>query len=228
MSVITIHQQRELERRQRNLQRFLVGGLVLLLSVGAAMLVANDCLKSSARSYMYDDVARVPQRKTALLLGTNKWLAKSKKNEYFTNRMEAAALLYNNKKIDKIIVSGDSSRYYNEPEEMTAALVALGVPSTAIYPDFAGFRTYDSMYRCKKKYNQKNIIIITQKFHAYRAVFIARALGINAVSYNAETPKEALNDSHLREFWARLGAIFDVYLFHTKPRNVGQPTNINI
>jgi SanA protein len=228
MSVLTIQQKREILRRQRNLQRFLYGIVAFGLVLISAMLLGNTWVKSRAEPFVYHDINRLPPRPVGLLLGTAKWVATGVKNEYFVYRVEAAALLYHNQKVQRFIISGDSSRYYNEPKEMLDALLALGVPSTAITLDYAGFRTFDSILRCRKKYNQNNITIITQTSHNYRALFIAHANAMNAVGYCANAPEGEDGKRNYREFWARLGAIMDVYVFRTQPRNMGDTVNINI
>jgi SanA protein len=228
MPVLTVREQRELAIRRKNLQSFLRFVVVSFALLIIGCLVGNYTLKSRAQPFMYNRIENVPVRETGLLLGTTKWITKGVKNDYFVNRTEAAALLYHNGKIKHIIVSGDSSKYYNEPRELSDALLALGVPSTAITLDYAGFRTYDSVLRCLRKYKQRNITIISQSSHNYRAVFIARGVGMNAIAFNAKAPEGTEGKPNYREFWARLSAIADVCVFKPKLRNLGQPVEIHI
>jgi SanA protein len=228
MPVLTVREQRELAIRRKNLKSFLRVVIVAVLVLIAACFVGNYWLKASATPYLYNRLENVPIGETGLLLGTTKWVTKGKKNDYFVNRTEAAAMLFHNGKIKHIIVSGDSSKHYNEPREMSDALLALGVPSTAITLDYAGFRTYDSVLRCLRKYKQHNITIISQTSHNYRAVFIARGLGMQAVAFNAKAPDGTEGKPNYREFWARLSAIADVYIFKPKTRNIGQPVELKI
>jgi SanA protein len=228
MPVLTVREQRELAIRRQNLIRFLrvIGVAVVMLIVGC--FVGNYWVKQSAQYFMYNRMEKLPAGETGLLLGTTKWVTTGVKNDYFVNRTEAAAMLFHHKKIKHIIVSGDSSKYYNEPREMSDALLALGVPSTAITLDYAGFRTYDSVIRCLRKYKQRNITIISQTSHNYRAVFIARGLGIKAIAFNAKAPEGSAGKPNYREFWARLSAITDVYVFQPKPKQLGQPVELKI
>ena len=107
-------------------------------------------------------------------------------NQYFDNRMDAAAELFNRNIISRIIVSGDnSSRYYNEPLDMRNALIQQSVPANRIHMDYAGFRTLDSVVRTKEIFGQDKIIVISQKFHNERAVFITRKKSIDAQGFNA-------------------------------------------
>ena len=216
MPLQTIREQRELALRRKNLRRFLRS-----IAVCAALLVlcafwGNYWVKASSQGYIYRNMKAIPPNETGLLLGTNKWIAKGVKNEYFVNRTEAAAMLYHNGKIKNLILSGDSSAHYNEPRDMSNALLALGVPSTAITLDYAGYRTYDSVLRCLKKYGKPTVTIISQTSHNYRAVFIARHLGMRAIAFSAQAPAGVDGKPNYREFWARLNAIFDVYIFKAK------------
>ena len=98
-------------------------------------------------------------------------------NPFFEKRIETAAELYRIGKIDHFILSGDNrSMYYNEPMAMLKALLKKGVPASAITLDYAGLRTLDSIVRCKQIFGQNKIIIITQPFHSYRALFISSSI----------------------------------------------------
>lgn len=155
----------------------------LLLFVAGFIFVvfANYSIKKSTEAFLYDNTSKIPQTKTAMLLGTRKTLSNGYPNAYFTNRIKAAADLYKSGKIKYIIVSGDNSRKdYNEPEDMQQALMQQGIPQDKIFLDFAGFRTLDSVVRTKEIFGQKQLIIISQKFHNERAVFLARKNNIEA------------------------------------------------
>ena len=79
-----------------------------------------------------------------------------------------------------------------------------GVPSEDVFMDHAGFSTYDSIYRAKEIFKAKNIIIVTQEYHLYRALYIAESLGLNAYGVSADSRKYAGQTSReLREILAR-------------------------
>jgi len=87
----------------------------------------------------------------------------------------------------------------------------------------------DSIVRCKEIFGQSNIIIITQPFHSYRALFISRYFNINAVALVAEEPgQEVAPRVYLREYLARTKAILDLYVLGTTPRHLGQKEPIGI
>ena len=155
----------------------------VLLLVGALIFIfwANFTIKNNSEDYVFSSIDKVPAKKVALVLGTSKTLASGNPNLYFAYRIEAAAQLFKTGKIQDIIVSGDNSnKNYNEPEDMKNALVAAGVPDDKIFMDFAGLRTLDSVLRAKDIFGQNSYIVISQKFHNERAVYLARKNGIDA------------------------------------------------
>jgi SanA protein len=186
---------------------------LLLFVAGIIFIVwANYSMKNDSEGYLSYQISDVPAMKTALLLGTSKTLENGQPNAYFDNRIEATWQLYKSDKIQYIIVSGDNSRKdYNEPEDMQQALIRNGIPEDHIFMDFAGFRTLDSVVRAKEIFGQQKIIIVSQKFHNERAVFLARQNGIEAFGYNAaDINKYAGFKTNLREYFAKAKAYYDV------------------
>ena len=188
-----------------------------------AILSCNIAVKHCSKGRMYSDVQQIPYRKVGLVLGTTPFTATGRVNCYYRNRMQAAAELYFAKKISYILVSGDNHvMTYNEPEEMRNSLVALGVPRSAIYLDYAGFRTYDSMVRGKKVFNLDSVTVISQKWHNERAIYIAERKGLDAIAYNAKDVKVRLSffKNHAREALSKVKVVLDI-LFHKKPKFLG-------
>ena len=129
--------------------------------------------------------------------------------------------------VKHIVVSGDNrTKYYNEPRDMYNALVDLGIPKSAITLDYAGFRTLDSIVRVKVVFGQDEIVIITQDFHCYRALFIADYHGINAVAFSADNKDQLPWSLAVRETLARAKAVFDLYLFDQEPKFLGEPEKL--
>ena len=189
---------------------FITGVLFLLLSNIWVAYANNDQL--------YDDIQETPSKEYALVLGTSKKGIYGT-NLYFKYRMEAAAELYLNNKVDSIIVSGDNHVVtYDEASDMENYLVELGVPRGVIIKDYAGFRTLDSVVRAKKVFNCNSLIIVSQEFHNKRAIFIANHYNIDAVAYNARDVQRRLGKFHWREFFARPLMILDLYLLKSEPK----------
>jgi SanA protein len=178
---------------------------VLLLILGNVWVVAL----TSGRTY--NKISKVPPRDCALVLGTSPKMRSGVANPYFTARMDAVGTLYHHGKIKKIIVSGEKSENYDEPEAMKHFLVYNeGVPEDIIIKDPKGFNTHKSILRCKNVYGQKNVIIVSQGFHNLRALFFARNNGMNALGYDAQdvSKNESFYRNHTREFFARVLAVF--------------------
>lgn len=181
-----------------------------------------------AEKYIYTDINQVPKNKVGLVLGTAQNLPNGKFNSYFYYRMEAVTALYEAGKIENIIVSGDNSTMsYNEPEAMRRELVKRGIPDEAIISDYAGFRTLDSIIRCKEIFGQQQFTVISQNFHNERAIYIARQLGIEAIGYNAKDVMSAAGfKTKLREYFAKTKAFMDVNIAHKQPKFLGQKIDI--
>lgn len=185
---------------------------------------------ASTKKRVYHSVEAIPANKVAIVLGTSKRLASGEANPYFHNRIEAAAQLYKRGKVKHIIVSGDNRTiYYNEPRDMMNALVSLGVPNDRITLDYAGLRTLDSVVRGLKIFGQKKFIIVTQQFHAYRAIFISQYYGIDATALAAgDIPLPEAIRMLAREFLARPMAIYDLYIGKTKPHHLGEKEELKL
>ena len=185
-------------------------GLCLLLGV----LIANIWIILSTEEKNYYVLRDMPSNDVGLVLGTTKSIHGGKENMFFRYRMEAAARLYREGKIKFLILSGNhDSVFYNEPNDMKKALMSLGVPENVMTLDFAGFRTYDSIIRCKEVFSQSKFTIISQPTHNARALFLANHLGIDAVAFAAQDVPTGYK-TYLREYLARPKAILDVYLLH--------------
>lgn len=200
----------------------------LLIVLVLVILFSNYHIITSTSDYIYHSTDSLPYNRVGLVLGTSQYLRGGGTNPYFRYRIDAAERLYRAGKIDYFIVSGDNSAHsYNEPQVMQAALEERGVPSGHIFADYAGFRTLDSVVRCKEVFGQKSVTIVTQEFHGRRAVFIARHKGLDAVAFAAgNVPAEFGGKVMIRELFAKVKAVLDVYIFRTGPRFLGEPIHI--
>lgn len=201
---------------------------LLLLAAGIIFIAwANYSIRKESSAFLSYRIADVPETKTALLLGTGKTLSNGMPNAYFYNRIQAAIDLYKSGKIKYIIVSGDnSSKDYNEPEDMQLTLIQYGVPKDRIVMDHAGFRTLDSVVRAKEIFGQNKLVIISQKFHNERAVFLAKENGMEAFGFNAaDVNKYAGLKTNLREYLAKAKVYWDL-LFGVQPKFGGEKIEI--
>lgn len=187
--------------------------LVLVLTVIAVVWGVDYLVARDTQMQIYSEISAIPKNKVGLLLGTAKYSNKSRNivNTYYQNRIDAAVALYMAGKIDYIIVSGDASPYYNEPAIMKLDLVARGVPPRRIYMDNAGFRTLDSILRCRDIFGQDHFTIISQQFHNQRALYIANHKRVVTVAYNAKDG-EPYFAARLREKLARVKMAIDLFI----------------
>lgn len=200
---------------------FSVSALVCLL------VFAYINISLQTKKHLFSDVSTLPYNKVGLVLGTSKYIKGGSKNLYFSNRMLAAATLYHKGKVSYLIVSGDNrTMQYNEPANMRKELLKLGVPDSVIILDYAGFRTLDSVVRCKEIFGQQSYTIISQKFHNQRAVYLARQHNIEAIAFNAKevTGAQALRTS-LREVFARVKVYIDLML-EKEPKFLGEKIDL--
>ena len=203
--------------------------LYAVLVLGAMALIvsllswfAERRLETLAASYITDDPARLPDVPVALVLGAAPIGPEGGPNRYFVDRLDAAAALHKAGKVKYLLVSGDNSRPdYDEPTAMREGLIKRGVPAEAIYRDFAGFRTLDSILRAESVFGQTRLIIVSQRFHLSRAIFLAREQGIEAWGFEAQDVKRAYSlVTELRRYPSALRAYVDVW-FDTPPKYTG-------
>lgn len=173
---------------------------------------------------IFERAKAAPRRPVALVLGTSKYVVGGGTNVFYTQRIEGAAALYHAGKVQGILVSGDhGTPYYNEPDQMKADLVALGVPADFVTCDYAGFRTLDSVVRIEEVFQETSYIVVSQDFHVRRALYIAKDLGHDAIGLAVRMPAGYWGTKvRLREVLARVKVVLDVKILHTEPRMLGE------
>lgn len=202
--------------------------VILVVAGGIALVICNQVIEKYAKSKVTNDISAIPPNNIALVLGTVKTLKSGRTNDYFQYRMDAAVLLYRQGKAKHFIVSGDNhTEGYDEPEDMRQALIAAGIPDSCITLDYAGFRTLDSIIRCQKVFGQSSFIIVSQKFHNERAVFLAGKNGMDVYGFNAAEVGASYGfRTMVREYFARVKACMDIYLLKTSPKFLGEQVKL--
>jgi len=177
----------------------------------------------AGKNQMFTQIAELPERPIALVLGTAKFTSEGRENWFYIPRMQAAAELYHAGKVRAVLVSGDNSRpEYDEPTQMKQDLIALGVPAEHISCDYAGFSTLDSILRAGEVFQESRYVVISQEFHVRRALFLANHQGHDAVGLAVASPQGYWGRKmRLREILARVKAMADVHLWHTNPTYLG-------
>jgi len=203
------------------LKRLAYGLLLIIALMVAAALGLDRWISWKTAPYIYDDLTSLPHRQVGVVLGTAKYYRTGVINQYYLYRIQGAMNAYNSGKVNYLLLSGDNAlQSYNEPMTMRRDLIAAGVEPNDIVLDYAGFRTLDSIVRTRKVFDTNDFIIITQRFHCERALFIALHMGIQAQCYAVPSPKNMLS-VRVREVAARLGALADLYIMKREPRFLG-------
>lgn len=197
-----------------------------------AVFVADMNVKKVANERVIDKTdilsdAFAAKSQVVLLLGTAKYLKSGAVNPYYQYRIDATIELFNTSKIKHIVISGDNSRKdYNEPQDMKDDLMKRGIASNYISLDYAGFDTYDSILRMKHIFDQDSFVVVSQKFHCERAVYIAHRNELNVWSYYAQDLTSYLGIKvQLREKLARVKMFLDLWSGRD-PYFLGEQINI--
>ncbi len=203
--------------RRRHFQKIaaivsVAGSILLLLFI----LACNIWIITATKSQVFYDIAFLPDNRDGLVLATGRLIERGRINQHFVRRVDAAAALYRAGKVQRLILSGDKG--HDEPMELKRALLARGVPESALVLDNYGLRTLDSVVRARDVFHCGNLTIISERFHDFRALFLSRYYGVNAVAYAPQDlPFRWMIRSNLRESLARVKAVLDLYVLKTKP-----------
>lgn len=156
--------------------------LLILAAAGAAVIFAvNGYVKSSAQPYILTEEAAADLKDVDCVLVLGCRVNGENPSPMLSDRLTVGTRLYSAGAAPKLLMSGDHGRKeYDEVNAMKAFAIARGASDEDVFMDHAGFSTYESMYRAKEIFRAEKIIIVTQSYHLYRAVYIARALGIEA------------------------------------------------
>ena len=146
--------------------------LLLLILVGVLGVLSVSLLvtASTKKRILPPDSAELEQADAALVLGCAVY--NGKPSPMLQDRLDTAIALYKEGKVSKLLMSGDHGKqYYDEVGTMKQYAIDQGVPSEDIFMDHAGFSTYESVYRAKEIFQCESIIVVTQQYHLYRALY---------------------------------------------------------
>ena len=200
----------------------LVVWLCLLMILGLCLIFSiNDWVIESTKDLIIDQTSDLEGYDAILILGAG--VSGNSPSPMLEDRLKKGIEVYFQGAASKIIMSGDHSREdYDEVNVMKSYAVENGVPDGDVFMDHAGFSTYDSVYRAKAVFEADSIIIVTQKYHLYRALYIAERLGVNAVGVSADLDDYSGQlKRDLREIAARDKDFFSC-LFKPEPKYLGE------
>ena len=202
---------------QRHPRKTLAALFLILFMFGLAPFALYFVIHQQYRSRMYSNLADVPTARAALILGAGihrDWTP----SDILADRIQAGVDLYKQKKVEKLLMSGDNRfANYNEPEVMLRRALELGVPAKDIQADYAGRRTYDSCWRAKNIFGQDKIVVVTQSFHMTRALFICNQLGLDAVGLLADSAEHVYQPNQwiywqLRDIASLTQSVFHIFV----------------
>lgn len=187
------------------MKKILIAFVVIILSCVILVLGINFYVVGSTKKRLIknNNLESLDDIDCILVLGCGVW--GEEPSPMLRDRLEKGIELYKKGVAKKIIMSGDHGRSdYDEVNVMKKYAIDRGVSSEDIFMDHAGFSTYESMYRAKEVFNVKSVVIVSQEYHLYRAIYIAKNLGLNAYGVNSE-PKKYIGQFHrdIREILAR-------------------------
>ena len=204
-------------------KRLLIIAAVLAALAAGTVFVPDIIVVSSAKNRIItaDEAAELENTDCVLVLGAG--VRDGNPTPMLRDRLITGISLYKSGAAPKIIMSGDHGREdYDEVNVMKSYAVENGVPDGDVFMDHAGFSTYDSVYRAKAVFEADSIIIVTQKYHLYRALYIAERLGVNAVGVSADLDDYSGQlKRDLREIAARDKDFFSC-LFKPEPKYLGE------
>lgn len=195
--------------------------IILVIALACVVLLIAACnviVNSNANHRTYDSADAAPTYPTALLLGTgpnNRF--SNGVNMFYVNRLRATVELFRKGKFQRLIISGTKRPGYDEPLIIKTDLVRMGLPDSVMVLDRRGSNTLCSIQNARDVYHQSSLIIISQKWHCQRALYMADHLGIRAVGFNAaDVQTYTAHLTHLRELLARVKAVFALWFNSTK------------
>ena len=220
-----------MKAKHKKLKIILIVFFVLVLCGALVFGTVNGIVVGKSKPYILSesDCAELEDADCILVLGCAVW-----NNETLSPMLRARVTtglsLYQSGVSEKLLMSGDHGREnYDEVNHMKQFFVDAGVDPEVVFLDHAGFSTYESMYRARDIFGVKKVVIVTQGYHLYRAVYIARALGLDAYGVASDLQDYALYTdvrNAIRESLARIKD-FGVCIVKPEPTYLGDSIPIS-
>lgn len=217
------------KKTRKNVKKYLLWLFILALLMAAIPIGINDWVLQSTASRIIttEKAAQLQDVECIVVLGCAV-RPDGTPSAMLAERLDRGIELYENGAAPKLLMSGDNGQIeYNEVVTMGNYALEKGVPSQDIFLDYAGFSTYESMYRAKEIFQAKKILVVTQKYHLHRALYIAKAMGLDAYGVACDTQVYAgQTNRDVREILAR-NKDFLTSIFKPKPTYLGDPVPVS-
>ena len=172
-------------RNNRGLPRLLTVAAVLLM-ISSMPLLLSSMVKGAVAADIHEAEEPAETYEVILILGCG-IRANGKPSDMLQDRLETGIALYRSGVAPKLLLSGDHEHNdYNEVKVMKNYCLEAGIPEEAILCDRYGLSTYDSVVRAKNVFDVRRVVIVTQKYHLYRSLYIAEKIGVDAVGVSAD------------------------------------------
>lgn len=215
------------KKKPGTMKRKLFNGLIMLILTGVLAFVSVSIINTYVKASVEDriitpDEAAQMDADCIIVLGAGVWDG-GRPSPMLEDRLLQGIELYQNGASDRLLMSGDHGRKeYDEVNVMKQFAVERGIASEHVFMDHAGFSTYESLYRAKDVFEAGKVIIVTQKYHMYRALYIADKLGLHAYGVASDPRRYAGQDLRdLREVLARVKDFF-IVIVRPKPTYLGE------
>jgi vancomycin permeability regulator SanA len=215
--------------RRRWPRRALAAGATLVAVLVLAIVGTNGAVRRAAGAHLVDDPADVGHRQVAIVLGAG--VVDGRPSPMLAQRVDAAVGLFEVGAVDHLLMTGDNgSEHYDEVTAMRDRALHAGVPRDRVTRDHAGFATYDSCVRARDQFGVTSAVVVTQAYHAPRAVYTCRSIGIDAVGLRLPDwqhrsarapfpyPRDLRWSMSVREWLATTKAVVDVEVRRPEPR----------
>lgn len=210
----------------KKIKKFILPTIILCLLAFVVIWITNSNITAKTEKLIYTELKDAPRTKVAIIFGAG--INGNKPSRYLKDRLDAGIALYKNNIVDKILLSGDNGR--DEHDELTVMklyCLKSGVDTTKIYIDYAGFDSYSTMYRAKHIFKVDTAILVSQKYHLNRCVYLGNKLGVKSYGYSADRGiYPGYKYYSFREKLSVTKAVLDV-LRNRKPKYLGEPVDIN-
>ena len=186
----------------------------LIILLFAVIVSINVYMCNSVKSQIVSESSSFEDIDCILVLGAG--VRNGQPTPMLNDRLQESVFLYKVNASNRILMSGDhGNKNYDEVNAMKKFAISKGIPTSHIFMDHAGFSTYESLYRTKEIFQAEKIIIVTQEYHLYRALYIANELGIDAVGVSAT--KQEYSGQFMREARELLARVKDFVNCIIKP-----------
>ena len=198
----------KMKKSKNILKKILIILLFIIIVSFAALCTVNLYVCLSASPYIEDNDAELDTDVDAIIVLGAGLTSDGRPGTVLKDRLDTAIELYNDGISNRLLMSGDhGDAYHNEVKAMKEYAIEQGVPDDDIFMDHAGFTTYETMVRARDIFEVKSAVVVTQKYHLYRSMYIARRLGLDAEGYASEIQIEGKYiPLEVRESFARVKA----------------------